>query len=86
MRPGLDERGTVAVQRDARLRRPAPVSVHATCHALPDQVAAVAHGAWLRGPPFPAEPRRSFRQTLAHGARGERAAGVWIDLGVVEQA
>ena len=59
--------------------------VDRTRHPLPDQVAAVPHRAWLGRSLIPAEARRACREARAHGARGEGAAAVRVDLGVVEQ-
>ena len=84
--PGFDERRTVALERNPRLGRPAPMRVDRSRHPLADQVAAVAHRARLGRPLVPAETRTAFRQAFAHRARGEWTAAERVGFGVVEQA
>src|SRR5579864_2611424 len=55
-------------------------------HALPDQVAAIAHRARLGCSFLPAESRSALYQTLAHGARGKATATLRIDVRIIEQA
>ena len=55
-------------------------------HTLSDEIAPIAHRPRRRGALPPAEARRSFCQTFAQSARGERAAAVRIGVGVVAQA
>src|ERR1700746_4024733 len=62
------------------------MSVDRTCHALSDQVAAIAHRARIARPFRPSEPRCPLDQTPAHLARGKWTAAFRIDFCVVEQA